>query len=723
MSAVPLSETTAKRRIGDILLAHGFVTAEEIAEATLEQERTQQPLGQILVGRGSITRLELASALAEQWSEPAASISSPPRAAPSPAPAPSAQDEAHYAARLQEAVADLARKVQSNTPLDGIDERVGELSRRIESTLARTQHIEAAVATLAESLEGVATGVEEAFLALQTSTADLVGDLARLEQTVGEIAARELPQAEHDGLAEIEELKAAVAEVREGTAGASELRERVGELAGRLEALADPQRAVQDVSERVEEVAAQLDALNTTRLDEIQGAVRDLEGQARLFDELRTAVGELQERPVGMPDLDQRLERLEAELAASSSGQTALATQIDALDARLSEQKAVELRVDDVAAQLESLESRLDGTTAGVEEVRATLALHDDAAVLGRVDDLAQALETLRGEIADAAASSEPDRAVVERLDTLSARLEELARETGDSAELVARVGALETRLADGVVTPDALTRSIEWAMSELPEPVADERLASLSTEVAALRADLASLTDAGDRLGGDDERVASLEARLDALAHEHATGATLATRLGEMEEARAGDLDTIDVLARAIDRMRHDLTTRPSAGDDPSEVTDALVQLAQRIDALEERPVAPETRADQQPELAAELERSRRMLERIGLHLGEHDRALADLAPIRGAAERLDELTALVHDLALSQQAALAPKQATAASPPSGDVGALLQRVEQAEAASQADNEKLLNRLERMASSIDWRLQRLEADDNGDVE
>jgi len=29
---------------------------------------------------------------------------------------------------------------------------------------------------------------------------------------------------------------------------------------------------------------------------------------------------------------------------------------------------------------------------------------------------------------------------------------------------------------------------------------------------------------------------------------------------------------------------------------------------------------------------------------------------------------------------------------------------------------ASQADREKLMNRLERMASSIDWRLQRLEA-------
>ena len=38
------------------------------------------------------------------------------------------------------------------------------------------------------------------------------------------------------------------------------------------------------------------------------------------------------------------------------------------------------------------------------------------------------------------------------------------------------------------------------------------------------------------------------------------------------------------------------------------------------------------------------------------------------------------------------------------------------MRRVEDAEVASQADREKMMNRLERMASSIDWRLQRLEA-------
>ena len=104
-------------------------------------------------------------------------------------------------------------------------------------------------------------------------------------------------------------------------------------------------------------------------------------------------------------------------------------------------------------------------------------------------------------------------------------------------------------------------------------------------------------------------------------------------------------------------------------------------------------------------------------MLERIGLHLGEHDRAIADLSPGRGVEERLQELTVLVHDLASSQQNASAPQVVGAAAPIPGDISTLLQRVEEAESASQTDSEKLMNRLERMASSIDWRLQQLESD------
>ena len=191
MSAPP---ATKGRRIGDIVLELGFASEEDIAKATIEHEKTGQPLGQILVDLGTITRLELASALAEQWSDQSASIkllpipppASPPRIAPEPH-----HDDDQYAARLQDAVAELAQRVGAgaSAPTEELDDRVTDLAERIEATVARTQRIEATLATLAESFEGVTGGVEEAFGALQSGMAGLALDLARIDTTVAELTA------------------------------------------------------------------------------------------------------------------------------------------------------------------------------------------------------------------------------------------------------------------------------------------------------------------------------------------------------------------------------------------------------------------------------------------------------------------------------------------------------------------------------------------------------
>ena len=192
MSAVP---ATKGRRIGDIVLELGFASEEDVAKATIEHEKTGQPLGQILVELGTITRLELASALAEQWSDQSASIkllpipppASPPRSAPEPH-----HDDDQYAARLQDAVAELAQRVGAGAaaPTEEFDDRVTDLAERVEATVARTQRIEATLATLAESFEGVTGGVEEAFGALQSGMAGLALDLARIDTTVAELTAQ-----------------------------------------------------------------------------------------------------------------------------------------------------------------------------------------------------------------------------------------------------------------------------------------------------------------------------------------------------------------------------------------------------------------------------------------------------------------------------------------------------------------------------------------------------
>src|SRR6476659_9301579 len=128
MSAVP---ATKGRRIGDIVLELGFASEADVATATLEHEKTGQPLGQVLVDLGLITRLELASALAEQWSDQSASIKLlpiPPRARRPP----ESHDDDQYAARLQDAVAELAQRVGAGAaaPSDELDVRVTDLAER-----------------------------------------------------------------------------------------------------------------------------------------------------------------------------------------------------------------------------------------------------------------------------------------------------------------------------------------------------------------------------------------------------------------------------------------------------------------------------------------------------------------------------------------------------------------------------------------------------------------
>ena len=186
------TEDGAERRIGDILLELGFVGEEALAKAAVEQERSGLPLGQILVEQGAITRLELASALAEHWSDQVSITPLPgPTAAPRVVPRQRRHpDKDQYAARLQEAVADLTQRVRLPDTENPLDSRLVELAERVEATVARTQRLEATVATLVENLEGMTSGVEEAFSVLQSGMSGLAMDLARMETTPFRPAAR-----------------------------------------------------------------------------------------------------------------------------------------------------------------------------------------------------------------------------------------------------------------------------------------------------------------------------------------------------------------------------------------------------------------------------------------------------------------------------------------------------------------------------------------------------
>ena len=428
MSAPP---ATKGRRIGDIVLELGFASEEDIAKATIEHEKTGQPLGQILVDLGTITRLELASALAEQWSDQSASIkllpipppASPPRIAPEPH-----HDDDQYAARLQDAVAELAQRVGAgaSAPTEELDDRVTDLAERVEATVARTQRIEATLATLAESFEGVTGGVEEAFGALQSGMAGLALDLARIDTTVAELTAHSTAAPAVDPVlaARLEELGTAVAALAERPAADPATESRLDALAARLDSLGETDEAgelrasLAAIEERIAELAdrpvadpveveGRLGALaarveNIVTPDEVvalhdslvafeqrlavlaedAGSTAALDEQARSLAELRATVVELESRPVGDPELDERLARIETQFAERLAAKPD-ADQIEALAARLEagadEHESLATAVAELGVRIDEMTWRDDGAATASRAPRAGRGARLDA--------------------------------------------------------------------------------------------------------------------------------------------------------------------------------------------------------------------------------------------------------------------------------------------------------------------------------------------------------
>jgi len=702
-----VTDSASGRGIGDILLELGFASQEDLASAALAQERTGQPLGQILVQNGAITRLELASALAEQWSDPAASISLMPIPTPGARVAPQPVDDAQYAARLEGAVADLARRMQVSEPEDGFNERVTDLAERIEATVAWTQRIEVTVATLAQGLEGVTGGVEEAFATLQSGMTGLATDLARIDTTVAEIVARpaEVPSDPRLG-AQLEELRASVQSLAERPVADDAVRGRVDQLASRLETLVDG-AALDDLRGALRELEGRPsgDPELGARLDRVEalaaeGAARaELEAQAALLADLRSTLADLEARPVGSPETDEKLERIEAHLAerlgtlADTAAVEALAARIDAAsgleEGLVAAVEALGARIDEIAAQNEpddELMARIDGVealvetgTAALAELRNGIATLAESAVAGRLEELNTALAALGTEVASLAHATP-----IDRVEELTATVEELTASQAAQATLTARIEAVETVLA-----PDL------------------------------------------DAVRG---RVDQLASRLETLVD----GAALDAKVEALEGRLGDDLVTGEALARAIDGIRSEVASAPAPTPAGSPETEpAIAQLVERVGALESlaarvdgltetvagRPSPASGPRDEPTGFETELERILLAIERLGLQLGEHDRALAELMRSRGVGRQLDELAARIDQLATVGGDAGGEGVASQAAGPSvpgsaADVRALMRRVEDAEASSKEDREKLMTRLDRMASSIDWRLQRLESGD-----
>jgi tetrahydromethanopterin S-methyltransferase subunit G len=799
-AAAPLQ---ARPTIADILVAHGFVTEEDLAGALEVSDRTGQPLGQVLVAAGTITRLELASALAEQWSDPDSSITLLPRPSPQPPgvrvaapeapPDLAAGDDAAYLGRLHDAVADLARRVGAAEPLlaemerrtsetdaDALEPRLSALAGQLEAALRRVADVEGALGATADQVEGLTEGVEQAFAALQSGTGELAerlgviasivetaptsGDLSELRTAVGDLASRPLPD---EGLgARLDDVAATLGEALT----------TLGTLGAAVEELAARPRASPELP---------------GRLQAVQDLVAELAARPAIAPELEQRLQELAERPPADPALPGRLDELVARVETQDTLYDTVAGELRASIEAVAARPAADIelgerldelsgRVGELGAQVESLAAVATSGDDGIaiEELRSSLEelarrRAGDDETTERLDALTEAVEELR-------TRPQTDRGLADRVEEIAATTASLAEYT-DLAKLAASVEALANRADTGDATLRELGRQVE-ALTERPvlDPGAAARLDALGEAVSALRADDATARLHEDveairaRLAADDASLSELRAAAAELAARPAGDPELAARLAALgtrveELAAQGaaaaesspDTTQVDQLGVAVASLQAGidttldgivarldaLETAPSGAPDDAPTAEAAwaaeaAKLAERLDDLTARledgagaapaaaqaaGAAPPPRRLAQPaepgdETEQELERLRMAIERMSLHLGEQERAIAEVMRSRGVTQRLDELEARIDDVAAGAVAVGAPAadgSIPAATSGGPDMRALIRRLDSAEEALEAERDKLLTKLERIASSLDWRMRRLESGDD----
>jgi len=779
---------TERRTIGDILLSHGYVTARQLDEAAEAQQRTGKPLGQVLVEAGAITRLELASALAEQWSDSSDWMMRPPSEAGADdveggsgrAIALSAArrvDDGALTARvtaleaavqevlrsdveastapLEHAVADLARRITTWEPtLAELERRtdaavdaatletgIAELAERIDDALRRAGASEEQLGSLAARADdlqrALAAAVERADRAAADAQIDLASLSTRLEQQV--------ERSLSDRIAGLgtERIEAKVAELAARPPADPALAARLDQLATRLDDVAsrpiptlEPDTAL---ASRVEEIAARLPLL--------------ADGSA--LEDLRDTIAELRARPQTSPELAERVDDLSHRIDALVVGAGSrvegdvpedLRAALEELANRPSVDAALAARVEELAARIAELpqDSALESLRVSLDAVAADRSPHELSAKLeelaARVASLADEhangeLRSLRERVDELAERPSGDPGVgdrvwqlAERVDALTddlgrlnpaelrSQLDALAGRTAGAASLGPRLDALSTRLDElgrDIVhlssrQDDQADAAKAWAgpeeLEEVRRAVAEARDAD-GARAQQLEARLAALEQAAEPRGADRDRDAS-----------NIPVDELETRLAAIDEATsslAGELANTAELwyagRAALEARLEELESRIAAGTASRVPTGSVVQAA-----------VPHT-------IEQEVERVLMAVERLGLHLSEHDRALAELMSRRGSSKveeleaRLDELEtygapAPTAGVGTSADGAPIPVQSGDTRDLRAELRMLTRQVSELEDTTRADREKLLTQLERMASSIDWRIRRIES-------
>ncbi|WP_226040766.1 chromosome segregation ATPase [Natrinema sp. DC36] len=311
----------------------------------------------------------------------------------------------------------------------------------------------------------------------------------------------------------------------------ADLDDRIDDLAGDLEAVTD---RTATIDEEIDEVRTDLEDFEATAATEaaveeiasqLSDDVDDLEaGIERTGTRIDGVAGRLEELTTRLDDVSGRLER-----------------QSDRTDARFD---AVETTIDEEIERLETMVRDLDETISTV-----TTQLNDletRAAGAETVDGLAADLETVDGRIDDVRATLEEEIATLDDdIDSIAERIDDADAGANETAAtgLEDDVSAIADRLESLQTDHDELVRAVESSP--------DESAVQALEEIRMLDSDIDSLDE---RMAAVAEQHASLEKRIE----------TMGARIGEIESTGERD-DDVEALRTELEAVRGEATATPA--------------------------------------------------------------------------------------------------------------------------------------------------------------
>lgn len=624
-------------------------------------------------------------------------------------------------------VAELAARVDGladGAPVPTVEE-IAALRGIVEEIAARPVADPAGADALAQRIEELASALP---------ALDVRDELSGLRAQLDELTAR--PVVDEGLAARVDSLTGLVTELADRPTADPSLADRFQSLATQVEELAARPAGDPDVGDRLDELARAVDALSM-----LAEASSGAEGLQDALTSLAARIDESTAGTAGMEDtiaeLRAQLEGLVASVEDRLAGTESLTTTVAELSGTLGELEArpagdpeLEGTVAGLAAQLAELEERPPGDPELAERVAQLAERVDGLAVdaLGPAAAAAVADVTAR---LDALAESRAEDA--ERVEALRARIEEAraeiagATESAFDSELGDRLEETRLALADLAARVElaATGDQLDQLRASIPEPGLDQVTAQRLTNVEE------SLLAIG-AAAGDASAIEEIKARLDEVSQSAETRvAVVLERLVLLEEAGSSgpNPETVDELRKeiaALGAVVESVREAQAAELGKLESTWAAQRTAleDRLEALADGSLtvpidggaAPATAASgpEFKKLAREMERLQdRVVEQersLVEHFARREKALSDkVTGGSDASRRLAELTQLVEE----QRTRIDRLSSSGGGAAGGGGGASGDELTTLK-------ESLFLKLEKLASSIDWRFQRLEGGAGG---